>query len=253
MERVIVPFQAEEMGKEFRLTFAVDPIQEWPEVLQAWWQEFFRLLPHTGLVEVVTQGQKITHVRFVHFYDANLYRQDLPLAVPDTRKLSPSEVRVRVKSDAVAVYLPPTAPEPLLSLLASWGGQVSWRSGSLTVSLPLTQIGKLVQSGQTAEDAAANWEQVSGFPMPKALLSLWQTFEKNRGQILLYPDILILRFQDPVIRRHIELALPEIRSHILGQLDERTLILHRDAAKSVQSALEKAGYPPKWIDLEGTL
>ena len=250
VERIIAPFQTEEMAKQFRLTFAVDPIQEWPEVLQAWWHEFFRLLPYTGLVELATEGRKITHVRFLHLHNALLFLRDVPFPVPDTHTLSPAEVKVRTKNGDLIIHLPPTTPEPLMSLLTSWGGKVSLHSGRLSVFFSPAQISKLVQSGQTAADAAAAWEKVSGFPMPKPILSLWEMFEKNRGQALIYPQVLILRFQDPVIRRHIELALPEIRPYILGQLDERTLILHRDAAKSVRSALERAGYPPKWIDLE---
>lgn len=234
------------------LRFFTDPLEDWQDFFWQFVSELLLIMEHIGALDVARRDGEITHIRvtYLHELTSVVEEMDGALRAGGAEVQSEGDIQVLVRRDHVRIDLPLTASARIMSLLEKWKASPEFKSGKLRFTWTLPAMGELFQKGETPETIFARWEEAAGSAMA-ATMQEWvqRTFDRF-GKVHLYPDVLVVHFQDEITRRHIEAALPDLRKHIRGEVDGNTILLDAGSADELYSVLNKGGYTPKRVRVD---
>jgi hypothetical protein len=88
----------------------------------------------------------------------------------------------------------------------------------------------------------------SGFPPPDYLVSWWNHWWRNYGQIRLYSPQVVLMTRDEFTMKELNLAIPTLSDAILHMLTPTTALLKSEDADQIEADLDRQGYMLKKVN-----
>lgn len=201
-------------------------------------------LHNLGLVDVAPSLNYVEVFRLHHFQDVH-WRRVTHLDIEIGETMGDRAIHLEAESKTLKVTMP-IHPD-FLFVIQQWSKIGSIKGKTLVFHLDVDSLHQTFEQGITLIDICDAWEKHTGVKPPDYLLTWWNRWWHNYGQVRLYSPEAILMTRDSFTMKEVQLAVPRLSVSLQEMITPTTAVIKSENVDQVVEDLERQGYMPKKV------